>query len=261
MDFSTILYTVENGVATIALNRPEKLNAISDRMIEELSAAVKDSSEHQKARALILTGSGRAFSAGGDLSEIKDSYGGPVGFQKHMQTVTDFLELFTDLPLPVIAAVNGIAAGAGANLALACDFVLMSETAVFSELFSTIGLVGDWGGMYFLPRLVGRQRAKELFFTGRKVGAAECRQLGIALEVYPPEELMNAARLMAQRYAQGPTAAYGLIKKAVNQSFEASLRTVMDYEGLSQVICSFSEDHREGLNAMAEKRSPQFKGK
>lgn len=261
MEYQTILYAEEGGIATITLNRPDKLNAISDRMLSELDDALGHMLADGGVRALILTGAGRGFSAGGDVEEIRGCYGGTVGFQRHMEQVTQFVLRFAALPLPVIAAVNGTAAGAGANFALACDFVIVSEKAKLSQIFSSIGLVPDWGGTYFLPRLVGLQRAKELIYTGRMLDAAECLDLGLALQIAAPEALMGEAHVLAERLAARPTAACALSKVLLNRSTENDLRSMLDYEGLAQITCAGSEDYKEGMAALAEKRTPVFQGR
>lgn len=260
MEYQTIKLEQQDGVAIITLNTPEKMNALTNPMIEDLLHALDAIMKAGEARALVITGAGRAFCAGGELAEIGSSYGGPAGFQRHMEIITRLISAIAELPMPVIAAVNGAAVGAGSNIALAADFVIASDKAKFSEVFTNLGLVTDSGGSYFLPRIVGRQRAKEIIFSARMILAEEMLELGLALKLVPGDELMPAAMEMASTYAKGPTFAYAMAKKLVNCSFEADLKTALDNEAYAQAICGNTKDFREGIAAMLEKRKPSFIG-
>lgn len=261
MEFSAIRFEICDGVAVIHLNIPEKLNALTNPMIDDLFVAAAEITDSTEIRAVVITGEGRAFCAGGDLDELRECYGGNTGFARHMERVSRLMVALVELPVPVIAAVNGAAVGAGMNIALSADLVIASEKAKFSEIFSNIGLVPDLGGTYFLPRLVGRQKAKELIFTARMVTAQEALQIGLVTEVVPEAELEEKSMALARRLAKGPTSAYTMAKKMVNKSFEVDLRTALDYEGMAQAISGGSADFKEGLAAFQEKRKPDFEGR
>lgn len=260
MDYTTIKFEMQENVAVITLNSPEKMNALTNPMIEDLLHALDVIVKEGKARAAVITGEGRAFCAGGELAEIGSSYGGPAGFQRHMEIVTELITAIAELPMPVIAAVNGAAVGAGANIALAADFCIASEKAKFSEVFTNLGIVTDCGGSYFLPRLVGTQRAKEIIFSGRMLKADELLELGLALKVIPADTLMEEVMTMAKTYAEGPTFAYAMAKKLVNSSFSVDLKTALDNEAYAQAICGNTKDFKEGVAALIEKRKPKFSG-
>ncbi len=253
---TTVLMDVSNGVATITLNRPEKMNSLSTELLDELAGCLHIARNNQEIRSVILTGNGKAFSAGGDLSEIQSATGTELLRAGHAV----LLQLF-NMEKPVIAAVNGVAVGAAFNIALACDIIIASETATFGEVFNKIGLVPDFGGIYFLPRLVGMQRAKELMFSGRIISAKEALEYGIILEVTESDKLLEQVTKLATMLAQGPTFAYGMSKTILNRSFDLTLEQVLHEETFAQALAFTSEDHKEGIKAFFEKRSPVFKGK
>lgn len=261
MKYTTIDYKVEASIATIKLNRPDSLNAVTNPMIQELREIAYAIALDDNIRCVIITGAGRAFCAGGDMSEIKTSYGGNAGFIQHMDFVSSMITALVDIPKPVIAAVNGAAVGAGMNIALTADYIIASDRAKFSQVFTNIGLVTDMGGAYFLPRLVGVRKAKELILEAKMIKADEALSLGIVNKVVTPDELDSAVMELAQRLAKGPTVAYGLAKKMINLSFESSLKTVLDYEGGYQSICGGTSDYKEGVNAFLEKRTPNYQNK
>lgn len=259
MDYQTILWELTDGVLTVTLNRPEVLNAVNDRMAEELLDALRRASRQPEVRAVVLTGAGRAFCSGQDLRERA---GGEFSYAQHIRTryVPVILQL-QSLEKPVLAAVNGVAAGAGASLALACDLRVASEDASFLQAFTRIGLVPDSGATYFLPRLVGLGKAFELCYLAESVGAQEALRLGLVNWVVPGPELMAKAREVAGRLAAGPTRAYGLTKRALLRNLTSDLAAALDYEAMLQEAAGRTEDHREGVQAFLEKRPPRYRGR
>jgi enoyl-CoA hydratase/carnithine racemase len=245
---------VEAGIAVLTLNRPEKRNAISDAMRSELIAALEQVAGDAEIRALILTGNGKGFCAGGDVAGMQrrmDAPAGVVGFNgwTRQQRVHHSIALLHTMPKPVIAAVNGSANGLGADMALACDFVIASEEASFAWSYIKRGLIPDGGGMYFLPRRVGLSRAKQLIFTGRKVEAAEALQLGIADRLCRPDTLLADAQAWALELSQGSAAALALGKSIIDQSFELPAEQVFAQGSQAQGICYTTQEHREAVLA------------
>ncbi len=261
MTYATIKFDVQDGVAKITLNRPDKLNAFSDEMHEELRA-IMPVLKGDDVRAILITGEGRAFGAGADLSP--DALGGDGGFdagetlEKNYNPLIVFIRT---IDKPVIAAVNGIAAGASMSLALACDIVLAAESATFLQAFCHIGLVPDAGSTFFLPRLVGSGKAMGLAMLGDKIPAAEAEKMGLIWKTYPDEELMPAAEALASRMAVGPTKGYGLIKQAMNASLDNDLQAQLDLERDYQQVAGRTEDFVEGVSAFLGKRKASFKGR
>lgn len=249
---STVQLQVEEGIATLTLNRPEKRNAVSDDMRAELIAALEAVARDNKIRALVLTGNGKSFCAGGDVAGMQrrmDAPQGEVAFNgwSRQQRVHHSVNLLHTMPKPTIAAVNGSAAGLGADMALTCDFVIASEQASFIWSYIKRGLISDGGGMYFLPRRVGLARAKELIFSGRKVSAAEALQMGIADRLSKPENLLQDAHAWAKELSQGSATAIALGKSILNQSFESSANQVFAQGSQAQAICYTTSEHREAV--------------
>jgi enoyl-CoA hydratase/carnithine racemase len=245
---------VSAGIATITLNRPEKRNAITDDMRTELIHALERVSADRAIRALVLTGAGKGFCAGGDVAGMQkrmDAPAGEVGFNgwARQQRVHHSVSLLHTMPKPVIAAVNGGANGLGADLALACDFVIASEHASFTWSYIKRGLIPDGGGMYFLPRRVGLARAKELIFSGRKVDVAEALKLGIADRSTSADALLADAHAWAQELTQGSAVALALGKSILNQSFELPAEQVFALGSQAQGICYTSQEHRDSVLA------------
>ena len=268
MSYETLLYEVEEGVATITLNRPAVLNAISPRMIEELQAAMNTVRDDATVRAVVLTGAGRGFCSGADLKgrqRVKPSEAPPdaskAGAERLRRTYNPLILAIRTIEKPFIAAVNGVAAGAGCNLALACDLVLASDAARFGNVFTRIGLIPDCGGHFFLPRLVGLHKAAELMFTGDIIDAHEAARLGLINRVVPHAELGTQTRDLAERLARGPTRAIGLCKRTLNVGISADLAIVLDAEAEGQGLAGQTEDHWEGVQAFLEKRPARFLGK
>ena len=251
---SLIDLKVDAGIATLTLNRPDKRNAITDAMRTELIDALEQVTADGAIRALVLTGAGKGFCAGGDVAGMQrrmDAPAGEVGFNgwTRQQRVHHSVALLHTMPKPVIAAVNGGANGLGADMALACDFVVASDEASFAWSYIKRGLIPDGGGMYFLPRRVGLPKAKELIFTGRKVEAAEALTLGIADRVSPADALLADAQAWARELSQGSAPALALGKSILNQSFELSAEQVFAQGSQAQGICYTTQQHRDAVMA------------
>ncbi len=251
------------GVTTITLDRPEKLNAFNKEQHEELAAALREAEEDGAVRAVLLTGSGRGFCAGQDLSErAVVTQGGTVDTGASIEKYYNpLVRRIRKMPKPVVCAVNGVAAGAGANLALACDIVLAARSASFIQAFARIGLVMDTGGSHFLPRLIGDARARYLLLTGDKVTAEQAAEWGLILKVVDDDKLMAEAGALAQNLAKAPTRSLGLIKRALDASATNSLDAQLDLERDLQREAAKGEDYKEGIAAFLEKRSARFTGR
>jgi 2-(1,2-epoxy-1,2-dihydrophenyl)acetyl-CoA isomerase len=264
MSFETVLYQFENAVSTIAMNRPEAMNALSLQLTLDLGAAIRRAI-NDDARAIILTGSGRAFCSGGDLRAMKsmEELEGRIEayLEEPLGALHEVILLIRETPIPFIAAVNGICAGAGTNFALACDLVIAAENATFNEAFVRIGLSPDCGGSFFLPRAVGEKLAAELFMTGETVDARRAAQFGMINRVVPPDDLMTEALMLASKLTAGPTASIGRIKQMLNASYSNDLRSQLVLEHQFQVESAKGEDFKEGVAAFFEKRQPNFTGK
>jgi 2-(1,2-epoxy-1,2-dihydrophenyl)acetyl-CoA isomerase len=253
--------TNRDAIATVTLNRPDKLNAFTGTMREDLLAALRNCENDPAVRVVVITGAGRAFCAGGDvefMSGLQKS-GARDSFRKLLDAGRDIILQIASMPIPVIAAVNGIAAGAGCNLALACDYRIASEHAKLSESFVRIGLHPDWGGTWLLPRLIGRSRAMELMATGRMVGAAEALSIGMVDRVVA--DLPAETEKLAQSLAEAPPLAIAGIKRALDASERNDLRAQLELEAEHQLQCFLSKDAAEGMSAFFEKRAARFTGK
>jgi 2-(1,2-epoxy-1,2-dihydrophenyl)acetyl-CoA isomerase len=261
----TIHMVVVDGVATLTLNRPDRLNSFTTRMHEEVRealAAVKTGRASGVVRALVLTGAGRGFCAGQDLADRAVAPGSePVDLGESVEKNYKPLVLaLRNLDLPVIAAVNGVAAGAGASIALACDLVFAARSASFIQSFSKLGVVPDTGGSWILPRLVGPARALGLALLGEKLGAEQAEQWGLIWKCVDDDALMPTVRQVAARLAQGPTFGLAQTKKAIWASSTNDFETQLDLERNMMTVCGRSNDYREGVAAFTEKRAPRFKG-
>jgi len=256
-----ILLAEAEGVATLVLNRPERLNAFADDMREQLIAALDAVSARGGIGALVVTGAGRAFSAGGDvhhMAALKQRGAGADALRPLIDAGRAAIERLVALPFPTIAAVNGPAAGAGLNLALACDLRIASDQASFAESFARIGLHPDWGGTFFLPRRVGLARALEMAWTGDAIDAAAALRIGLVNQVVPHGELDQAARALARRLAEAPRLATWLIQRTLRAALDQPLTACLDAEAEAQAACWVSPDVAEGLTAFTEKRKPAF---
>lgn len=261
---STILIDNDGAVQTITLNRPGSLNAFSDLMLKELSKAVRAAEKDPAVRCLVITGAGRGFSSGQDLAEVRERYNSdqPLELGSHLRATYNPLILkIRTIEKPVIASVNGVAAGAGCSLALACDIRVAAESASFIEAFIKVGLVPDSGSTFMLPRLIGVSRAMEMAFTGRKIKSDEALRIGLVNQVVPDDRLTEETATLARKLADLPTRAIGLTKRAINAAWRADLETQLDYEAMLQTTAGQTQDHREGVTAFLEKRRPTFQGK
>ncbi len=253
----------EGGVRTIRLNRPQVLNALNDELLIELDKAMRAAGKENRVRCLVITGAGRAFCSGQDLGDVRHRYDSdePIEFGQHLRALYNppIMKMRT-LEKPVIGAINGVAAGAGCSLALACDIRIAAHSASFIQAFINVGLVPDSGGTFMLPRLIGISRAMELACTGRKVEADEALQIGLVNRVVPDDELPAATMELAQNLANLPTRAIGLTKRAINAAWNTDLEAQLEYEAMLQSTACQTHDHREGVMAFLEKRKPEFKG-
>jgi 2-(1,2-epoxy-1,2-dihydrophenyl)acetyl-CoA isomerase len=262
MSFATIRFELDEGVATLTLNRPDRLNSFTTEMHEEVATALGTSESDPAIRALLLTGAGRGFCAGQDLNLREASAGSEFDAGAAIDRYYNpLVRRLRALRKPVIAAVNGPAAGAGANLALACDIVLAARSASFLQAFCRIGLVPDTGGTWFLPRLAGSARAMGMMLLGEPLPAATAAEWGLIWKVVDDDKLMSEARALATKLAQGPTIGLGLIKEALNRSLASTLDAQLDSERDLQRIAATSADFREGVAAFLEKRPARFTGR
>jgi 2-(1,2-epoxy-1,2-dihydrophenyl)acetyl-CoA isomerase len=255
----TVQRVTSDGVLTLTLNRPEALNSFTVEMKEALLAALKDAARDREVRAIVLTGAGRAFSAGQDLKERQAPGVADLGTELRVRYNPIILAM-RKLEKPIVGAINGVAAGAGTSLALACDIIIAAENATFLEAFSRVGLVPDTGSTWFLPRLVGPARAAEMFFTADPVDAATAERIGLINKVVPADQLMAEAGALAARLAKSAPIALALAKRALNRGLESSLEEALDFEAQLQSVAGRSKDHVEGVAAFVEKRPANFRG-
>ncbi|MDQ7028948.1 MAG: enoyl-CoA hydratase-related protein [Ardenticatenia bacterium] len=264
MAYETLLYAKEDGVLTITLNRPDKLNAANDTMLNELQEAFKQAGRDEEVRAVILTGAGRGFCAGQDLASVEERLhgGGRMDYGAHLRhTYNPLILRIRRLPKPVIAAVNGVAAGAGMSLVMACDLRVAAESASFLQAFVRVGLVPDSGSTWMLPRLIGMARATELMLTGRRISAQEALDWGLINKVVPDNALMEEVNTLAGELAKAPTKVIGYIKRALDFAATRPLDEALEYEADMQELAGRTEDHLEGLRAFLEKRPPTYRGR
>ena len=261
MSFETVNYSVENGVAKVTMNRPEALNALSLQLTLDLAAAIRQAIV-DNARAVILTGNGRAFCSGGDLREMQSMWEKEGRIEAFLEVplaaLHDVILLIRETPIPFIAAVNGVCAGAGTNFALACDVIVAADDAVFREAFVRIGLSPDCGGTFFLPRAVGEKVAAELFMTGDAVNATRAAEIGMVNRVVAGGSLLVEAGKLAAKLAAGPTGSIGRIKRMLNATFSNTLAEQLALEHECQIESGKADDFKEGIAAFFEKRPPNF---
>jgi 2-(1,2-epoxy-1,2-dihydrophenyl)acetyl-CoA isomerase len=261
MTYETILYETQAGVATITLNRPDSLNAFNDQMIAECRDAFKQAGRDPGVRCIVITGNGRAFSSGQDLKDVR-SREGEFSIGEHLRHgYNKLVSQMIALEKPIVAGVNGIAAGAGCGVALAADLRIASEKASFMLAFSRVGLIPDSGSTWTLPRLIGYSRAYEMAITADRIPAEKALSWGMVNEVVPAEQLLEVVAAWAGTLATGPTLAYGLTKRAMRRADGQTLDEALAYESHIQEIAGRSQDSKEGVQAFIDKREPEFKGK
>jgi len=261
MSGNSIEIQMNNGTAWITLNRPEVFNSFNREMALSLQSHLENCANDASVRAVVITGSGKAFCAGQDLKEVTTPELNP-GFKKILEEhYNPIISLIRSIEKPIVAAVNGVAAGAGANIALACDVVVASEHASFIQAFSKIGLIPDSAGTFFLPRLIGFQKASALMLLGDKVKAVDAERLGMVYKVFSSEEFTQETQKLARTLAQMPTKALGMTKRLLNASMTNDVKSQLELESKLQIEAAQSEDYAEGVAAFVEKRRPNFKGK
>lgn len=261
MAYHSILLTKEAGVALIQMNNPKAMNALEDELSAELLSAYRDVAADPEIGAVILTGAEKAFCAGGDLKKLSGGFPSAEAGYDYMKSFREMVTTFMDMPKPTIAAVNGFAVGAGFCIAMQADLILASDKAKFGMAFANVGLIPDLAGLYTLPRLVGLQRAKELVFTARTIGAEEAKEMGIVNQIVPHEQLLEEAKKLAKRLASGPRVALRMAKNVMNDSVNMTLEQLLDLEPHAQSICFQSEDHKIGVDAFFQKEKPAFVGR
>ncbi|MDB5760120.1 MAG: 2-(1,2-epoxy,2-dihydrophenyl)acetyl-CoA isomerase [Burkholderia sp.] len=263
MNTKNILFDINEGIATLTLNRPDKLNSFTAEMHGEVRSALEQLAADRSARVLVLTGAGRGFCAGQDLGDRAVAPGGaPVDLGESVEKYYAPLVLaLRALPMPVICAVNGVAAGAGANIALACDIVIAARSASFNEVFCKLGLIPDTGGTYFLPRLIGTARATGLAMLGDRLSAERAEQWGLIWKCVDDAELANEVATLAKHFSTAPTLGLARAKQALQASGLNSLEQQLALEAGMMRELGYTEDYREGVSAFMEKRTPAFKGK
>ncbi|MEM7255189.1 MAG: enoyl-CoA hydratase/isomerase family protein [Pseudomonadota bacterium] len=257
---SELLFDVADEIATITLNRPQARNALSTEMrvrFDEVFAELQDRAG-QDVKALIITGAGGAFCAGGDVKAMGERDKSPIKGRNRLREAHQRIYDLLNIELPTVALVDGAAAGAGCNLALAADFVLATPRAMFMEAFGRIGLVPDWGGFFILPRLVGLAKAKEMVFTARKIRAEEALEMGLVYKIVGQETAMDEAREFAGRFRNASTTAIGVAKNILNNSFNSDLKSLLEFEAMAQGICATSEYHEEAVRRFREKEPALF---
>jgi 2-(1,2-epoxy-1,2-dihydrophenyl)acetyl-CoA isomerase len=264
-EFENLLYEVhDSGTLVITLNRPDKLNAFDDALSFELVDALKQAEKDKQVRCILLTGAGRGFCAGQDLqsrSIAQNDGESPHLGESIRNRYLPIIHKLRTLEKPIVCAINGVAAGAGASVAFACDYRLASEQASFIQAFIKVGLIPDSGACFLLPRLIGLGRAMDLMMTGRKVEAQEALEIGLVSELCAPEQLMERAMQVATQFSHGPTKAFGLLKRATNQAMNVDLETYLHYEADLQEVAGWTQDYQEGVSAFMEKRPPAFCGR
>lgn len=255
--YENIQYNIENGVAVIELNRPDKLNAFNSVMIREITASLKEANKDPQVRCLMITGAGRGFCSGQDLADVNED----MNLGEILRTqYTPMVKQLRAIEKPIVAAVNGVAAGAGFSLALACDFRIVSEKASFVNAFIHVGLIPDAGNLYYLQNLIGYAKAAELSILGEKISAEKALELGLVTKVFPAETWKDEAVKFSEYLANMPTKAIGLIKRSLKWANDLSFDDYLEKEAEGQQIAGSTKDHLEGVQAFMEKRKPVFSG-
>lgn len=258
-----VLFERDGQVEVVTLNRPERLNALTFDMVRDIDTRLRALEQEDDVRAVLVTGSGRAFCGGADISGPggREDAASPTGMRATTQMYCRMINVMTTMEKPVVGAINGTAAGGGCNLAFACDMLVASKKARFIQVFVKRGLVADCGGTFFLPRMIGLLRAKELMFSGEPLEARRALELGAVNRVVADEDLMEEAMGLARALAAAPTRAIGMIKNMLNRSFESDIQDALDREATMQGIAASTEDVVEGIAAFLQKRDPDFKGR
>ena len=258
----TVLLDVSEHVATVTLNRPDKLNALSGELMDSLVPSIERLAEDKEVRCLVVTGAGRGFCAGGDIAGMSSGEAipdaDPVARLRRREEVSRLLH---EMPKPTIAMVNGPAAGAGLSIALACDIRIAGESARFGTAFVRVGFSGDYGGTWMLQRLVGPAKARELYFTGELIDAREAERIGMVNRTVPDDRLADETRELAQRIAKGPPIALARMKQNMNLGLDSDYSALLDSEAEGMIMTGTTEDNREALKAFLEKRPPTFRGR
>lgn len=255
-----IATNIDDKILEITLNRPDKLNSFTDSMAQQFQEVLGDAGENKEVRCILLTGAGKAFCAGQDLSEVIEKGENHELGDTVRRNYNPVIKAIRQIPKPVVGAVNGTAAGAGANIAFACDLVLASGDATFVQSFSKIGLLPDSGGTFFLPRLVGLQRSNIFYLLDDKISSQKAVDIGLIYKVSEPGKLMAEARSLCSKLASMPTKGFGLYKQSINQSFNNTLEEQLELEAKLQTEAGNTRDYREGVEAFMEKRKPEFTG-
>ena len=259
--YNMITLERQNGIGAVTLNRPEKMNAICPELVLDLLNVIEELRKDDTIRVILLTGAGPAFCAGGDVSSLLSSTDNPVELMESSRQGARIISGMRTMLKPWIAAVNGPAIGAGCNLALGCDMIIAGENASFSQAFVNLGLHPDTGGIYLTTRLVGTAKACELIFTGKTIGADEAERIGLINQVVPPDQLQETAKKLAMKLAHGPSKAIGMAKASIYQAVTMNMESVLEAEVRAASLSIATEDAREGIKAILEKRKPEFKGK
>ncbi|HLX91018.1 MAG TPA: enoyl-CoA hydratase-related protein [Puia sp.] len=256
---SSIHLAIDDGIGAITLNRPEKFNSFNREMALLLQKTLDDCSSDERVRCILLTGTGKAFCAGQDLTEL--SCENPPGFDKILsEHYNPIVKRIRNIQKPIVCAINGVAAGAGANIALCCDVVVAAVSASFIQAFSRIGLIPDSGGTFILPRLIGFQRSSAIMMLGDKIASSDAEKMGMVYKVFPDDSLIDESRRIARRLAQLPTKALAFTKQALNASLSNSLEQQLETEDKLQFAAAQTADYAEGVKAFLEKRAPKFTG-
>ncbi|MDM5338403.1 enoyl-CoA hydratase [Fictibacillus enclensis] len=259
MEQDHLLIEAEGPILTLTLNRPERLNSFSEEMITSLTEALREAQNSGEIKVIILKGAGRSFSAGGDVKTMGQAT--PQDVYEHIGKLNRCILTMKETEIPIIAAVHGFAAGAGFNLAMACDLIVAAENSKFALSFSQVGLISDGGGSYFLPKLIGPHLAKQFFFSAEPIPAERLYQLGVINYLSPLERIEEEVGQLAAKLANGPVGAYGKMKKLIDASYQSTLEEMLEQERLNQTLMITTEDHQEGISAFKEKRQPVFTGK
>jgi 2-(1,2-epoxy-1,2-dihydrophenyl)acetyl-CoA isomerase len=263
MDFEDILLEKDGGIALLVLNRPDRLNSFTTKMYRELSNRMNQIKKDDEIKVVIITGAGKGFCAGSDVSDRLASRVGKIGEENRFETLrpTGAVALdIADLDKPIIAAINGVAVGAGLSLALLSDIRLASDKARFGAVWINMGFIPDLGATYYLPRIVGMEKALELMLSGEVINAEEALRIGLVSRIVPHERLMTDAKELATKIAAGPSVAVELTKRGLRRALSNDLKTQLDYESYAQNLCRKTEDHKEAVQAFKEKRKPKFRG-